>query len=309
MSSSPESPHLDNHHRNTLARYRAPLIQHNEWHAVTSLLGRDRHGHRPRRQGALITPSVGAERQIVDASCRGQRMSKRSYGLSTSCPHAHSNTPQHTPPPATNPLLTHASQVSARRWSQIGFPATAWALPVGLCGAADAARLGRLVAAAHSIPGGEGQVADVHRLTTPRRLPDHQAPVDVGRTTRPRAPGRRNAAPPGAERPARGQTIEVTKLLPSAKPPAPSARRRRHLGVGHLGDGPSRGRRRWPRSPGARGSTASDWFSMTMPALVNRVPAHLGSGRPSPQRGPHYATDTDRTPGPAAPQAQRGRAM
>ncbi len=40
MSSSPESQHLDNHHRNTLHQIFAHPASHNiEWHAVTSLLG------------------------------------------------------------------------------------------------------------------------------------------------------------------------------------------------------------------------------------------------------------------------------
>jgi len=38
MSSSPESPHLDNHHRNTLRQIFEHPVSHNiEWHAVTSL--------------------------------------------------------------------------------------------------------------------------------------------------------------------------------------------------------------------------------------------------------------------------------
>jgi hypothetical protein len=39
MSSSPESPHLDNRHRNTLRQIFEHPVSHNiEWHAVTSLL-------------------------------------------------------------------------------------------------------------------------------------------------------------------------------------------------------------------------------------------------------------------------------
>src|SRR4029077_6644530 len=39
MSSSPESPHLDNHHRNTLHQIFEHPVSHNiEWHAVLSLL-------------------------------------------------------------------------------------------------------------------------------------------------------------------------------------------------------------------------------------------------------------------------------
>ena len=38
MSSSPESPHLDNRHRNTLRQIFEHPVSHNiEWHAVTSL--------------------------------------------------------------------------------------------------------------------------------------------------------------------------------------------------------------------------------------------------------------------------------
>ena len=43
MSSSPESPHLDNRHRNTLRQIFEHPVSHNiEWHAVTSLLDRVR---------------------------------------------------------------------------------------------------------------------------------------------------------------------------------------------------------------------------------------------------------------------------
>ena len=39
MSSSPESQHLDNHHRNTLRQiFQHPASHNIEWHAVTSLL-------------------------------------------------------------------------------------------------------------------------------------------------------------------------------------------------------------------------------------------------------------------------------
>ncbi len=39
MSSSPESPHLDNRHRNTLRQIFEHPVSHNiEWHAVMSLL-------------------------------------------------------------------------------------------------------------------------------------------------------------------------------------------------------------------------------------------------------------------------------
>jgi hypothetical protein len=39
MSSSPESPHLDNRHRNTLRQiFQHPTSHNIEWHAVSSLL-------------------------------------------------------------------------------------------------------------------------------------------------------------------------------------------------------------------------------------------------------------------------------
>src|SRR6266700_2186823 len=64
MSSSPESPHLDNHHRNTLRQIFEHPVSHNiEWHAVTSLL--DAIGT-VTVHGGKVTIAVGAERQIFD---------------------------------------------------------------------------------------------------------------------------------------------------------------------------------------------------------------------------------------------------
>jgi hypothetical protein len=64
MSSSPESPHLDNHHRNTLRQIFEHPVSHNiEWHSVTSLL--DAIGSVDVHQGK-VTVTVGGERQIFD---------------------------------------------------------------------------------------------------------------------------------------------------------------------------------------------------------------------------------------------------
>ena len=64
MSSSPKSPHLDNHHRNTLRQIFEHPVSHNiEWHAVTSLF--DAIGT-VTVHGGKVTITVGAERQIFD---------------------------------------------------------------------------------------------------------------------------------------------------------------------------------------------------------------------------------------------------
>src|SRR6476646_2043214 len=64
MSSSPESPHLDNHHRNTLRQIFEHPVSHNiEWHAVTSLFDAIGTGT---VHGGRVTITVGAERQIFD---------------------------------------------------------------------------------------------------------------------------------------------------------------------------------------------------------------------------------------------------
>ena len=64
MSSSPESPHLDNHHRNTLRQIFEHPVSHNiEWHAVTSLF--DAIGT-VTVHGGKVPIAVGDERQIFD---------------------------------------------------------------------------------------------------------------------------------------------------------------------------------------------------------------------------------------------------
>lgn len=64
MSSSPELPHLDNRHRNTLRQIFQHPVSHNiEWHAVTSLL--DAIGTVTVHAGK-VTIAVGAERQVFD---------------------------------------------------------------------------------------------------------------------------------------------------------------------------------------------------------------------------------------------------
>src|SRR6476660_4012252 len=65
MSSSPESPHLDNHHRNTLRQIFEHPVSHNiEWHAVTSLF--DAIGTVAVHHDGKVTVAVGSERQIFD---------------------------------------------------------------------------------------------------------------------------------------------------------------------------------------------------------------------------------------------------
>jgi hypothetical protein len=65
MSSSPESPHLDNRHRNTLRQIFAHPVSHNiEWHAVASLLAavgtvEDRHDGK-------VAVKVGSEAAVFD---------------------------------------------------------------------------------------------------------------------------------------------------------------------------------------------------------------------------------------------------
>jgi hypothetical protein len=64
MSSSPESPHLDNRHRNTVRQIFEHPVSHNiEWHAVTSLF--DAIGT-VTVHGGKVTITAGAERQIFD---------------------------------------------------------------------------------------------------------------------------------------------------------------------------------------------------------------------------------------------------
>jgi hypothetical protein len=65
MSSSPESPHLDNHHRNTLRQiFEHPVSRNIEWHAVTSLL--EAIGTVAVHHDGKVTVAVGSERQIFD---------------------------------------------------------------------------------------------------------------------------------------------------------------------------------------------------------------------------------------------------
>ena len=62
MTSSPESEHLDNRHRNTLRQIFQHPVSHNiEWHAVTSLF--DAIGT-VTVHGGKVTIAVGPERQI-----------------------------------------------------------------------------------------------------------------------------------------------------------------------------------------------------------------------------------------------------
>src|SRR5580704_15739370 len=65
MSSSPESQHLDNHHRNTLRQiFQHPASHNIEWHAVTSLL--DAVGTVAVHHDGKVTVTVGSEKQIFD---------------------------------------------------------------------------------------------------------------------------------------------------------------------------------------------------------------------------------------------------
>jgi len=65
MSSSPESPHLDNHHRNTLRQIFEHPVSHNiEWHAVTSLL--EAVGTVTVHHDGKVTVVVGSERAILE---------------------------------------------------------------------------------------------------------------------------------------------------------------------------------------------------------------------------------------------------
>ncbi len=61
MTSSPESPHLDNHHRNTLRQIFQHPVSHNiEWHSVTSLL--DAIGTVEVHPDGQVVVEVGSER-------------------------------------------------------------------------------------------------------------------------------------------------------------------------------------------------------------------------------------------------------
>ena len=65
MSSSPESPHLDNRHRNTLNQIFAHPASHNiEWHAVASLL--EAVGTVEVRHDGKVSVRVGPEAAFLD---------------------------------------------------------------------------------------------------------------------------------------------------------------------------------------------------------------------------------------------------
>jgi hypothetical protein len=65
MSSSPESQHLDNHHRNTLRQIFAHPVSHNvEWHAVISLL--EAVGTVQVRHDGKVAVKVGSEAAFFD---------------------------------------------------------------------------------------------------------------------------------------------------------------------------------------------------------------------------------------------------
>jgi hypothetical protein len=65
MSSSPESPHLDNHHRNTLRQIFEHPVSHNiEWHAVMSLL--DAVGTVSVRHDGKVAVKVGSEAAFLE---------------------------------------------------------------------------------------------------------------------------------------------------------------------------------------------------------------------------------------------------
>ncbi len=65
MSSSPEPPHLDNHHRNTLRQIFEHPVSHNiEWHAVMSLL--DAVGTVSVRHDGKVAVTVGSEAAFLE---------------------------------------------------------------------------------------------------------------------------------------------------------------------------------------------------------------------------------------------------
>ena len=65
MSSSPESPHLDNHHRNTLRQIFEHPVSHNiEWHAVMSLL--EAVGTVTVRHDGKVAVKIGPELEFLD---------------------------------------------------------------------------------------------------------------------------------------------------------------------------------------------------------------------------------------------------
>jgi hypothetical protein len=65
MSSSPELPHLDNRHRNTLRQiFQHPTSHNIEWHAVTSLL--EAIGTVATHHDGKVTVTVGSQQEIFD---------------------------------------------------------------------------------------------------------------------------------------------------------------------------------------------------------------------------------------------------
>jgi hypothetical protein len=65
MSSSPELPHLDNRHRNTLRQiFQHPTSHNIEWHAVTSLL--EAIGTVAAHHDGKVTVTVGSQTEIFD---------------------------------------------------------------------------------------------------------------------------------------------------------------------------------------------------------------------------------------------------
>jgi hypothetical protein len=65
MTSSPELPHLDNRHRNTLREiFQHPTSHNIEWHAVTSLL--DAVGSVATHHDGKVTVTVGSQNEIFD---------------------------------------------------------------------------------------------------------------------------------------------------------------------------------------------------------------------------------------------------
>ena len=65
MSSSPESPHLDNRHRNTLRQIFQHPVSHNiEWHAVVSLL--KAIGSVVEHRDDMVAVTVGSATEFFD---------------------------------------------------------------------------------------------------------------------------------------------------------------------------------------------------------------------------------------------------
>jgi len=65
MTSSPQSPHLDNHHRNTLRQIFQHPVSHNiEWHAVTSLL--EAIGTVEVHHDGQVAVTVGSQRAYLE---------------------------------------------------------------------------------------------------------------------------------------------------------------------------------------------------------------------------------------------------